>query len=238
MSFLYGFYNAKVDKNGSPDRSYDAEDFSKYLDGIVSDGVIRPYGDAFKVSVVDSAERVISVGTGKGWFNGTWSILDSPKKLYLASNPVNHLDAVILKIDKSARENSIYVKSFGNQITLINDINNGIFEYCLAGIRVTDNAIVRVNSHIGEGDPTTPWSVCLLAGGKTSSGGGGGSVSVNDSGAYTTGITFVKDGFNLEFTNATGLKYINEFLVAEHEGKVRWIRNKTLGRGITVDYDE
>lgn len=238
MGFSFGFYNAESNEYGSPDRSYDAEDFSKYLDGIISDGVIKPYGDAFKVSVVDSSARTISIGTGKGWFNGTWSVLDEPREVNLPPNAADHLDAVILKIDKGARMNSIYVKSFGNKITLTNNKSAGIFEYCLAGIRVTNNVIVRANSHIGEGDPITPWSVCLLAGGNTSSGGGGGSVTINDSGAYTTGIQFVKNGFNLTYTNATGLEYMNEFSYVESGSKIVEIRNKTLGKGIKISYDE
>lgn len=233
MAFSFGFYNAEL-KDGLPDRSYDADDFGKYLDGIISDGVIKPYGTAFKVSVVDSAARKISIGTGKGWFNGTWNILDEPMEVTLDSNPANHLDAVILQINKTTRTNKIYTKSFGNKITVNRNYDTGLFEYCLAGIRVTDNAIVRASSHIGEGDPMTPWSTCLLASGASS---GGGAVDVNDSGAYTTGIQFVKNGFNLTFTNATGLQYVNEFAYIESGGKVVEIRNKTLGRGIIIKYD-
>lgn len=233
MAFTFGFYNAEL-KDGLPDRSYDAQDFGKYLDGIISDGVIKPYGDAFKVTVLDAAARKISIGTGKGWFNGTWNVLDEPLEVTLPPNVASHLEAVILQVNHQGRTNRIYTASFGNKITLSNNPEIGKYEYCLAGIRVADNAIVRANSHIGEGDPLTPWSVCLLAGGATA---GGGSVTVNDSGAYTTGIQFVQNGFNLTFTNATGLQYVNEYSYIETGDKITEIRNKTLGKGITISYD-
>lgn len=237
MAFTFGFYNAEL-IDGLPDRSYDADDFSKYLDGIISDGVIKPYGDGFKVSVADSSARKVTLGTGKGWFNGTWNVLDEPQTFTLSSNTASHLDAIILQVNKTTRTNKIYTKSFGNKITLTNDSSAGIFEYCLAGIRLTNNAISYANTHVGEGDPVTPWSTCLLASGGTSSGSSnGGSITVNDSGAYTTGIQFVENGFNLTFTNATGLQYVNEYSYVESGGKVTEIRNKTLGRGIAISYD-
>lgn len=233
MAFTFGFYNAELGTDGLPDRSYDANDFSKYLDGIISDGVIKPYGEAFAVSVADAEARKVVLGSGKGWFNGTWNILDAPMEFTLESNPANHVDAIILQVNKTTRENRLYTKSFGNKITLTNNESAGIFEYCLAGFRVTNNAVHHAKTHIGEGDPITPWSVCLLAGGTSSSGGG----TTTDSGAYTTGIQFVKNGFNLTFTNATGLEYVNEYSYVESGGKVVEIRNKTLGRGIKISYD-
>lgn len=229
MAFKYGFYNAEL-KNGEFDRTYDAEDFGELFDGMISDGVFKGYGDAFKVTKAGPVS--IYVGTGKAWFNGTWNTLDYRQTITLPSS--DYLHAIVISVNKKTRTNVLTTKRFGNvaAVTLTHDEANGIFEYCLAYVRVSNGAIVSIESHIGQGsENVTPWATGLL-------GGGGGSSGKLEASAYTTGIDFKgTSGFDLTFKDANGLTYVNSFAITESAGKISSITNKSTGRSITISYE-
>lgn len=104
MSFTYGFYNS-VDH----DRVYDAVQMASIFDGIINDGVYETIGDAMMVKAVNGNN--ITVGTGRAWFNHTWSLNDSLMPLTLLNSGVinNRYDAIVLEVNSSSRENSIKV---------------------------------------------------------------------------------------------------------------------------------
>lgn len=106
MSVTYGFYNSL---NG--DRTYTAEEFSSFLDGIVYDGVYGSVGDCFYVRANGSEWQVI-VGTGRAWLDHTWTLNDS--NLYLdiptpSDTLLDRIDAVVIEVNKENRENYIKV---------------------------------------------------------------------------------------------------------------------------------
>lgn len=106
MSLTYGFYNSM-----NHDRIYDARDFSRIFDGIINDGIYATIGDCFIVKA--QSDFTVTVGTGRAWFNGTWTLNDS---LYPVSMPLPdiirpRIDCIVLEIDTRdpGRANSIRV---------------------------------------------------------------------------------------------------------------------------------
>ncbi|MCM1226027.1 MAG: leucine-rich repeat domain-containing protein [Clostridium sp.] len=71
MATSYGFFDAK-----NLDRVYTAEDFNKYLSGLICNGVFDTYGDCFKVT--SNGDLTVTVGTGKAWINGHYFMSDTP----------------------------------------------------------------------------------------------------------------------------------------------------------------
>jgi hypothetical protein len=104
MSFASGFFNS-VDH----DRLYDATDISRLFDGLIRDGIFASIGDCLVVK--QSNQMNVTVGTGRAWFNHTWSYNDA---LYPVTIPpseilMDRIDVVVLEINsvESVRANSI-----------------------------------------------------------------------------------------------------------------------------------
>lgn len=104
MSFASGFFNS-VDH----DRLYDATDISRLFDGLIRDGIFASIGDCMVVK--QSNQMNVTVGTGRAWFNHTWSYNDA---LYPVTIPpseilMDRIDAIVLEINsvESVRANSI-----------------------------------------------------------------------------------------------------------------------------------
>lgn len=106
MTVTSGFFNSL---NG--DRKYDATQMAQLFDGIIRDGVFQAYGDAFAVTAngVDG----VNVGTGRAWFNHTWTLNDAviPIEMPSASLALARYDAIVLEVNTtdSVRENRIKV---------------------------------------------------------------------------------------------------------------------------------
>lgn len=104
MSFASGFFNS-VDH----DRLYDAADISRLFDGLIRDGIFASIGDCMVVK--QSNQMNVTVGTGRAWFNHTWSYNDA---LYPVTIPpseilMDRIDAIVLEINsvEAVRANSI-----------------------------------------------------------------------------------------------------------------------------------
>lgn len=104
MSFASGFFNS-VDH----DRLYDATDISRLFDGLIRDGIFASIGDCMVVK--QSNQMNVTVGTGRAWFNHTWSYNDA---LYPVTIPpseilMERIDAIVLEINsvEAVRANSI-----------------------------------------------------------------------------------------------------------------------------------
>lgn len=104
MSFASGFFNS-VDH----DRLYDATDISRLFDGLIRDGIFASIGDCLVVK--QSNQMNVTVGTGRAWFNHTWSYNDA---LYPVTIPpseilMDRIDAIVLEINsvEAVRANSI-----------------------------------------------------------------------------------------------------------------------------------
>lgn len=108
MSVTSGFFNSV-----NHDRLYDAEQISSMFDGIIYDGIYSGIGDAFIVKPYSDLNSTITVGTGRAWFDHTWTkndtelaiTLDDPNVLY------DRIDCVVIDVDRrqDVRKNSIKV---------------------------------------------------------------------------------------------------------------------------------
>lgn len=106
MTVTSGFFNSV-----NHDRLYDAEQVSSVFDGIIIDGVYENVGDAFMITAYPDANNTVIVGTGRAWFDHTWTVNDSQYSITLSDSSVafTRMDAIVLDIDrrKNVRANSI-----------------------------------------------------------------------------------------------------------------------------------
>lgn len=104
MALTYGFFDSL-----NHDRTYNAEQFSSFLDGIVYDGVYEAVGNKFYVEAYSGMQ--LTVDTGRAWFDHTW-ILNTTKYVVTISTAdtiYNRIDAVVLEINKNDRRGYIKV---------------------------------------------------------------------------------------------------------------------------------
>lgn len=96
MSVTSGFFNSV---NG--DRTYNAEHMSAIFDGLIIDGVFASIGTAFAVKAAGGL--TVNIGTGKAWFDHTWTVNDSvmPMTAPRADVLLDRIDAVVLEVNKS-----------------------------------------------------------------------------------------------------------------------------------------
>lgn len=136
----YGFYDSL-----SGDRKYKASQFGDLFDGIIRDGVFLSWGDKFNVSP-GSGMKVI-VGTGKAWFNKTWTVNDSAYEVSIGASDITRYrrDVVVLDVNQSTdvRANTIKIVqgSYGasssvSSQALIRDNINKHWQYPIAEILV------------------------------------------------------------------------------------------------------
>lgn len=126
MTVTSGFFNSV-----NHDRLYDAEQISSMFDGIITDGIYQGYGDTFEVMPVEGMNNTVTVGTGRAWFNHTWTLNDAPLVFTLESpnTMLSRIDAIVIDINKedSTRKNQIlkitgeYAESDPAQPILINN---------------------------------------------------------------------------------------------------------------------
>lgn len=163
MALRYGFYNSVGE-----DRLYDATELSEFFDGIVSDGVLGDVGSAFELT--ESGADII-VGTGRAWFNKTWTRNDSALTIEMpsSSNINARIDSVVLKIDPrvEGRENSIIIvegtpSSSPVPPTLSPEV--GTYLYRLGNVRRARDSVTITRANITRtvGDPDCPIATSVL----------------------------------------------------------------------------
>ena len=164
MAVTYGFYNSL-----NHDRTYDAIQMSSIFDGIIKDGIFEAIGDQLEVSA--NSGMIITVGTGRAWFDHTWTLNDSllPLEVEEAEIVLDRIDSVILEVnaDIMTRANSIYIlkgsaSSSPVHPSLIN--TEDIHQYRLADIAVgagaTEITQANITNYIGTSD--TPFITGVL----------------------------------------------------------------------------
>lgn len=106
MTVTSGFFNSV-----NHDRLYDAEQISSIFDGIIEDGVYESIGDAFMVTANQGANNSVIVGTGRAWFDHTWTLNDTAVSFTLdpPSTLLGRIDMIVIDVDsrESVRANSI-----------------------------------------------------------------------------------------------------------------------------------
>jgi len=181
MSVTYGFYDSY---NG--DRVYNAEQFSSFYDGLINDGVYYSVGQRFHVSI--SSGMDIFVDTGRAWFDHTWTF--NNQKLLLtvstADTVYNRIDAVVIEVNKTSRENTIKIIQGTPQETPVRPTltkTDYVKQYALAYITVQANtssiAPENIANVVGEvetpmvsmlnisGLPPMQWSTTDIVSGQT-----------------------------------------------------------------------
>lgn len=105
MAYRSGFFNAKQNTDGSYDRTYDADDISNYLGGLISDGVVQSSADALQVSV-EQVSMQVQIRPGRAFLNNRWFTADSVITLPLtrAHGTLSRITAVALHFDEVNRE--------------------------------------------------------------------------------------------------------------------------------------
>ena len=110
MALTSGFFNSI-----NHDRLYDAEQLSSIFDGLIIDGVYEHLGDAFMVTPNEGVNDSVIVGTGRAWFDHTWTLNDSGMVLSLPAPNTLYArnDFIVIDVDKTdtVRKNSIKVVS-------------------------------------------------------------------------------------------------------------------------------
>lgn len=139
MAVTYGFFNAVQQKDGSYDRTYNADQISTYFEGLVSDGVYESVGDAMQVVVSNGMQ--VQVKSGRAIIDSKWIKNDAAVLITLnaAHVTLNRYTAIVIRLDRSARTISIVAKDGENATTPTKPaITNSetIKELCLAYIYV------------------------------------------------------------------------------------------------------
>ena len=164
MSLTFGFYSSL-----KGDRRYTAEQLSSIFSGVINDGVFMSIGNRLMVSASD--EMTVIVGSGRAWFNGTWTDNDSE---YLVTIPaselvLNRIDAIVLEINSNehVRANSVKVvtgtpATNPSRPTLTNDAN--VHQYPLAYVTVNAGTTAITQSAISNavGTSECPWVTGIL----------------------------------------------------------------------------
>lgn len=123
MSVTSGFFNST-----NRDRLYNATDFGRFFEGIVTDGVLKDFIDGLEVTNLSILG--FQVKPGKAWFNGIWISNDDYIILNTAAPSVPDayaLFAVVVEANYTTREGSIKLIStpaIQPDISLANGIQN------------------------------------------------------------------------------------------------------------------
>lgn len=148
MTYTSGFFNSV-----NHDRTYDADTFGSMFDGVINDGIFRTWGDGMVVTAVGG--MTVAVGTGRAWFNHTWTVVTAYERLTLAASSPSmpRIDAVVLRVDKSTsvRRNRIYIKqghASGSPSRPQLENTSMVREYVLADIRINNGATAISQSNI------------------------------------------------------------------------------------------
>lgn len=135
MSITYGFFNSI---NG--DRTYDADQMSKYFEGLVSDGVYESVGGALQVKAAGDG-MAVQVMTGRALISCKWLSNDAVLTLDIspAHAVLNRYTAVVLRLDIVNRLMTITTKdgdAATSPIMPSMQKDSSIIELCLAYIYV------------------------------------------------------------------------------------------------------
>lgn len=161
----YGFYDSI-----NHDRRYNAIQMSSIFDGIINDGIFMSIGERFNISASGN-DMTVTVGTGRAWFDHTWTLNDSILLLELPPSELilNRYDAVVLEVNSevSVRANEIKIISgtpSSNPVYPTLKKTKTVHQYPLAYIYVGKNVTaVRqadITSMIGKGD--TPYVTGII----------------------------------------------------------------------------
>lgn len=141
MAVTSGFYNSV-----KHDRRYSSVQMAMLFDGLICDGVYASIGDALVVKA--SSGMTVNVGSGRCWFNHSWTLNDAELPITIDSADVvlSRIDAIVVEINgtQSVRENTIKVvkgtAASQNVVRPALTKSGGVYQYPLCYIAVNANA--------------------------------------------------------------------------------------------------
>lgn len=147
MSITYGFFNSV---NG--DRTYDADDISKYFLKLISNGVFATPATAMQVTT--SSGMTVSVSSGWGFIDCRWINNDTSYLLTLdeADVVLNRIDRIVLRLDYGNRMMGIYIRkgipASAPVAPTLQRVEGQIWELSLAQINVSGGATAITQADI------------------------------------------------------------------------------------------
>lgn len=104
------FFNAILDQEGTPDRSYLAEDFALYFNSFIGNGVFP--NPSINLQLVSNNDMTVTLKHGSAWINGYFYVNtdDLIFNIDIADGVLNRIDRVVLRLDFLNREIKSYVK--------------------------------------------------------------------------------------------------------------------------------
>lgn len=148
MALTYGFFDSL-----QGDRKYSAGDMSAIFDGIINDGVFDNVGDMMTVKAPGG--MYVTVGSGRAWFNGKWTYIDTEYPLLITDvPPINSRIVTValeVNLDQAARQNSLKLISgdvAGTPVPPTLQQSDNIYQYPLAYVTVKAGATEITNSDV------------------------------------------------------------------------------------------
>lgn len=160
----YGFYNSM---NG--DRRYNSVQMSEIFEGLITDGVYPSVGNMFAVTPGEGLQVI--VGTGRAWFNATWSRNKSayPMGLEQPDPVLSRIDSVCIKVDKTVgvRANSFVVLKgtpANTPVAPTLPVADDVYYHPIANVTVGPNAstLTAANIKILVGTSACPFTTSIL----------------------------------------------------------------------------
>lgn len=101
----FGFFNAMLDDNHHPDRVYNAEDMSKFFDGLITEGVYEHVGAKFHTTPSGDGTKIV-IGSGRAWKNHIYVYTDEAiEEPILAANSVyDRYDTLCFRFSQATRK--------------------------------------------------------------------------------------------------------------------------------------
>lgn len=164
QSVTCGFYNSL-----SGDRKYDSANLSDLVGSLITDGVFSSVGEKFVVHAGEG--NTVIVGTGKAWFNDTWTKNDALLPVDCGASEVllDRIDAIVIRVDgtQSVRDNFIQVvhgtpASSPVRPTMINTNYEHWYPLCYIYRKAESTEIIESNITNMVGTDSTPFVTGIL----------------------------------------------------------------------------
>lgn len=140
-----GFFNAVISKDGTPDRSYLAEDFADYFATFIGNGIFSNPASRLQVVAIDN-DMQVRIKEGKAWING-YKYENTNDRIFIlepADGVLNRIDRLVLRLDFLKREIRAKIKKGeykSEPIAPTIQRDADIYELALADININAGAI-------------------------------------------------------------------------------------------------
>lgn len=143
-SVTCGFFNS-IATGGVSDRLYNAEQMSAIFDGLINDGVFASIGDCLVVTA--SSGNTVQVGTGKCWFNHTWTLNNAPLLIDCGDADTNmtRIDAIVVEVNNNDDVRDNFIKVIKGTASTYNPVKPTL----TVGERVNQHALCYITRTAG-----------------------------------------------------------------------------------------